>query len=274
MRATTQPVSQCRLCGAEAPLKFTAPLSRELVGRYFECTRCHFLRSDHLDSSEHLRRVYDTARPEDDPGAAYRQLCIAIRLTEFVRARLLGFGPGVRMLDFGSATGFLPGALVSRFGWSTMGFDAYARPVYDPARVTKSWQEVTKSAPFDLVVATEVLEHFTSPVQELERIASVLRPDRSFVYVTTSLYDPAACSSDWDYLAPHTAQHCSFYSKEALATVAAVLDAKLVPVSGLYPNEWLFVRGGAALQMHARAAGWIIRALMHRRSIPGFPPIE
>jgi 2-polyprenyl-3-methyl-5-hydroxy-6-metoxy-1,4-benzoquinol methylase len=241
-----------------------------MVGRYYECTRCHFLRSDHLDSSEHLRHVYDTARPEDDPGAAYRQLCIATRVTEFVRARLLGFGPSVRMLDFGSATGFLPGSLAMRFGWRTMGFDAYATPFYDPARVTNEWEQVTRSGPFDLVVATEVLEHFTNPTEELERIACVMRPDRSFAYVTTSLYDPATCGPDWDYLAPHTAQHCSFYSREALAKVAAVLDAKLVQVSGLYPNEWLFVRGSASLQMQARAAGWIIRTLMRSRRIPGF----
>jgi hypothetical protein len=260
----------CRLCGGETAVMFTAPLSRGLTGHYRECRRCHFLSSDHVDDPAVRARVYESANPADDPGAAYRQLCIALRLTQLVRARLFEFGPRFQMLDFGTAAGFLPGSLAQRFAWQTLGFDAYARPFYDPARVTSSWQEVTKSGPFDLVVATEVLEHFTDPMSEIERIATVMRPERSFLYATTTLYDPKTCGGDWKYLAPHTAQHCAFYSRGALARVASTIGAELLQLSEPQANEWLFVRGRGAVQVRARAAAWVIRKLMRHRRIPGF----
>jgi hypothetical protein len=268
--ASSETSESCRLCGGEAKLKFAVPLSRGLTGHYRQCVRCGFLRSDHVDDPAVRDRVYATANPAEDPGAAYRQLCVILRIGELVRARLLPFGPSFRMLDFGSATGFLPASLGPRYGWDAHGFDAFARPFFDPARVATTWDAVAAIAPFDLVVASEVLEHFPDPMLQLERIAAIMRSDRAVLYATTTLHDPATSGPGWEYLARHTAQHCAFYSRPALEHVGSVLGAELVPLSEPHANEWLFVRGTAATRLHARAAARVIRRLMRNGKIPGF----
>src|ERR1700733_5305945 len=60
------PVKQsfCRLCGATSDFKFDLPLVSGLTGRYYECRRCQFLRSDHLDDAAALRIVYSNTLGE------------------------------------------------------------------------------------------------------------------------------------------------------------------------------------------------------------------
>jgi SAM-dependent methyltransferase len=255
----------CRLCGGATRLRFTLALAHGLTGRYFECQACRFLRSDHLDDGGALATVYRRARADDDEGAAWRQFCIASRLTTLAASRALPHRP-LRVLDFGCATGFLPAYLRVRHGWDAHGYEAYGQATFLPSRVHASWAEVAALAPFDLLVATEVLEHLPDPLLELRRMASVLAPG-ACVYVTTSAYDPAAHDARWHYLAPHTAQHCAFYSRPALAIVARALGAG-GPLQVGSSAEWLFARPGAPRA--ARLVAWGLRRAVALKRLPAF----
>jgi hypothetical protein len=232
----------CRICGSDSRLRFTLPLAHDLQASYYECNSCGFLQSRHLDDPEALDRVYARANADDDPGAAFRQHCVAHRILTLAQAGVFGPVPNASALDVGSGSGFLPAFLADPVGFRSLGFDPYASPAFTPSRLLRDWSQVTAAGPFRLVTAVEVLEHFTDPVARISEIASVMDPERSFLYVTTDLYDGHRHGPDWHYLAPHTAQHCSFYSRRSLEILKERIGASALRCVG-GNNEWLFVRG-------------------------------
>jgi hypothetical protein len=186
--------------------------------------------------------VYRAANADDDPGAAFRQLCVAQRLTTLARAGVFGRVGGVAALDVGCGSGFLAADLAHVLGFRSFGFDPYSSPAFTPSRVLREWKRVEAAGPFRLVTAIEVVEHFTDPVARFMDIASVMDREWSFLYITTDLYDRERHGADWHYLAPHTAQHCSFYSRRSLEIVAERIGATALRCVG-GANEWLFIRG-------------------------------
>jgi hypothetical protein len=234
----------CRLCGAGTRFRFPVDLAHGLRGNYFECTACGLLQSDHLDAPGALAAAYGTPTADLDSGAAWRQFCVARHLSRLVRRAPVRQSSTLKMLDHGSGSGFLPAYFAARFGWEAVGYDPHATPFFAPARCVRDWDAVRAMAPFDLAVASEVLEHLPDPATELDRLAAVMNAERSILFVTTGLYDPRRCGRDWPYLAPEGGQHCSFYSRRALRVVADRLGATLVLRAG-ESGEWVFVRGRA-----------------------------
>jgi hypothetical protein len=245
-----------------ARLRFSLPLAHGLKGSFFECTACAFLHSDHLDDDDALERVYSNADNDADPGAAWRQFCVAKRLRQLTWWCMFG-DPRVRRnaLDVGSASGFIPAFLAHQLQWNATGYEPYSRPAFTPKLTVSTWEAVAARAPYHLVSASEVIEHFRNPTAEFGRIASVMDRERSFLYVTTGAYDPKRCDEHWPYLATHAAQHCSFYSRGALARVAEVIGASLVLRLG-HEAEWLFVRGPLSTlqRVRFRATAAAVRA--------------
>ncbi len=252
----TTPEKQCKLCGKETIYKFSLPLVAGLRGDYFECTNCRMLQSHHLDALTPLGliKIADYASNADlDSGAAWRLSCITNRLEQLVKLSVLPRAyPNFKALDFGCGTGFLVSYLAHRFGWGTVGYDPYTIPAYAQDKVFTQWEAIAQKGPYQLVIASEVFEHFTNPGEDLTRIRNVLAEEVAFLYVTTGLYVPGKTNSSWDYLAPQSGHHVSFYAQRTMQEVA-----KFMRASGVYRvgagYEWLFVFGGG----HQR---WIRKA--------------
>ena len=147
----------------------------------------------------------------------------------------------------GSGPNFVPAFLAFRRGWRATGYEPFSSPSYRPGLSLARWDEVAQRGPYRIVSASEVIEHFTDPVADLERIAAVMDQRLSALYVTTTPYLPGRHAADWPYLAPHTAQHCSFYSRAALRRVGGIIGARLILNFG-GANEWLFLRGAGPLR--------------------------
>ncbi len=244
---TSEQVKQCKLCGEQTMYKFSLPLIADLQGDYFECTKCCLLQSHHLDALT-VQGLIDLANyspdADLDSGAAWRQFCIANRLHQLVATRVLpDTDANFKALDFGCGTGFLVSFLAHRFGWKAAGFDPYWTPAYAQPKVYKDWQSVVENSPYNLIIATEVFEHFINPHEELIRIGEILAKDFGFIYVTTGRYVPGQTTRDWNYLAPQSGHHVSFYARETMQEIARLMGA-----SGVYQvgaeYEWLFVFGG------------------------------
>lgn len=232
--------SVCRLCGAPTDFKFELPLAYGITGHYYECRHCRFLHSDHLDDPAASKLVYTGTLGEGDAGAAWRERCVLDRVMQLARFGLFRRGPRCRVLDFGCGPGYVANFLKFRKGWDVYGFDPYVAPLYLPTRILSSQEQLQAYAPFDLIIATEVLEHFVDPVAELGKISGMMA-DGGFLYVTTGLYRSDR-GENWTYLAPQGGQHVSFYSRSALGEVRRILGASAVYRVGA-EYEWLFVRG-------------------------------
>ncbi|MEJ7578387.1 MAG: class I SAM-dependent methyltransferase [Pyrinomonadaceae bacterium] len=243
---TAQQERRCKLCDEKTVYKFSLPLVAGLRGEYFECTNCRMLQSRHLDvlTAPGLVEIADYDPNADlDSGAAWRMSCLASRLEQLVKLKVVPRArSSFRALDFGCGTGFLVSYMAHRFGWSAIGYDPFWTPAYALDKVFTEWEQVAEKAPYNLIVASEVFEHFTDPKNELLRIRETLAKDIAFLYVTTGLYVPGKTTEGWNYLAPQSGHHVSFYARRTMQEVA-----RLVGASGVYQiganYEWLFVFG-------------------------------
>jgi 2-polyprenyl-3-methyl-5-hydroxy-6-metoxy-1,4-benzoquinol methylase len=233
----------CILCGAPSDLKFELPLVSGLTGNYYECRRCQFLRSDHLDDPAVLQSVYTNTLGAADVGAAWRARCVADRILQLAAFRLFPGGQQCRFLDFGCGPGYVANLLAFRKGWDVYGFEPFMLPQYLPSRNLASRDQLLAHAPFNLIVASEVLEHFVDPASELRQISEIMA-DTGFLYVTTGLYRTPGCDKNWSYLAPQSGQHVSFYSKSAIKEAMRLIGASSVYQVGA-EYEWFFVRNRA-----------------------------
>jgi SAM-dependent methyltransferase len=248
-------VKPCKLCGGPTSFEFARNLAHGLRGEYFECRNCHLLQSGHLDHLplSDLTGFYDEERQSPtDTGAAWRQYSVVTKIRYLARFRLLPSAPMV--LDFGCGSGFTVAYLQARYQWPVLGYDSFGGQSYlAPEAVAHDWDTVVRRGPFDLIIASEVLEHLVRPRDELARLRSVLAGDGSAMYVTTGLYVPGKHDATWQYLAPDSGQHVCFYSQTSLKLVGDLLGGcDLYRLGKEY--EWLFMRRrkGTARLRHAR----------------------
>lgn len=233
---------ECELCGGEVSYKFSSVVLDNIRANYYECQNCHMLRSDHLDGDAcSLAHVYRIGNKLDlDTGAAWRQYCVVRRLEKLFRYGIIK--PRVRRLkalDLGGGSGFTGSYLISRLGWDAYTYDPFSNPSYLPGRFLREWPSVQNKGPFDLIIATEVFEHFVRPRDEIKKITAILPSSTAYLYVTTKLYTPEVKDASWPYLARETGQHVCFYSRKSVKQIARLLgNFRAHQVGGDY--EWLF----------------------------------
>lgn len=88
-------------------------------------------------------------------------------------------GPKQKILELGSATGFMSEYFRKHLGCKVVGVDINpaAKPdiVGDLSDATM-WREIRRRAPYDLVFASAILEHLPRPETTLQLIKQVLKP--------------------------------------------------------------------------------------------------
>lgn len=103
-------------------------------------------------------------------------------------------------LDFGSGPGPTLSLMFEEAGHRMQIYD----PLYAPDQSVLSRQ-------YDFVTATEVLEHFRQPAQDLQRVWSLVKPGGLLGIMTKLALDRDAFSN-WHYKNDPT--HVAFYSRE------------------------------------------------------------
>jgi hypothetical protein len=223
----------CRLCGGELGPAFDGRLLGRHAVRYFECRACGSLQTE-------VPFWLDEAYAESnlsplDTGAAQRNLNNLGAVLAL--ARWLGLR---RMCDHGGGDGLLVRLLRDR-GLDAHVLDRHARPKY----AMGFGQPHTDHERPDLVTAFEVLEHFVTPREELR---ALFDPKPAALLVSTDAWEGQG--PDWWYLAPDTGQHVFFFTRRALAELAAREGYGLLRVGGY----WLFLRRGAFPRWRERVA--------------------
>lgn len=264
----------CKLCqSSNLTLKFSKSLlGGKINADYFECLECGLLQSYHLDNiSPNIFFDLYNVTDDLDTGATWRQYVVATRIQELVNFKLIDKNKNLKVLEFGCGSGYLIHLLHHLYGWNVIGYDPYTKPYYSARQVFTEWKNIVDQAPFDLIIATEVFEHFINPRDEIIRLGDILNKKKSNVYLTTGLYISNQINSSWNYLAPQSGQHVSFYSRKAHQYIVSWLGgSQLLNVGKNY--EWLYcIDEKHKVRFQSFLKAFIISALVKLRL---FPKIE
>jgi len=200
--------ASCPLCLSHE----VSALHRDRLREYLRCRICRLIfvpRDYHLSASDEKAHYDQHENSPDDAG--YRQFLG--RLFEPVNARL---SPGSCGLDFGSGPGPTLSVMFEEAGHEVSIYD----PFYTPDRIP-----LTRL--YDFVTASEVVEHFGNPGEDLPRLWSCVRPGGLLGIMTKQVVDEASFS-DWHYKNDPT--HVSFFSSETFHWIAAEWSARLTIV--------------------------------------------
>ena len=192
----------CRLCGGAA-----ASFHRDRKRSYSRCGTCAYVFADEncLPTPEQARARYDLHRNDPaDPG--YR--AFLSRLTVPLLKRLK---KGAAGLDFGCGPGPAVSALLGEAGHAVADYD----PIYRP-------DQRLLEGRYDFVTFTETAEHFVRPLEDWEKMFSLLKPG-GLLAVMTQLLDGVDFGS-WHYKADIT--HAGFYSKATSGWLARRFRAR------------------------------------------------
>ena len=203
-----QIVTHCPLC-----LETNASFFHEDNWRtYLRCGTCQLIfvpANYHLDSAAEKAEYDLHQNSPTDQG--YRKF-----LARLFRPVLAQLAPNSHGLDFGSGPGPTLSVMFEGAGHSVAIYDPFYSPDETPLKRT-----------FDFVTASEVVEHFRNPAEDLEKLWSCVRPGGR-LGIMTKLALGRSAFADWHYKNDRT--HVCFFSRETLVWLAAKWNAKLTIV--------------------------------------------
>src|SRR5260370_35402344 len=200
------------LCGdVSAALGSAIVLSKSRV-QYFRWGACRFIQTE---TAHWLEYAYSEGLGSLDTGVMWRNLHNA-GVTEALISLL--FPNGTRFLDYAGGYGTLVRLMRDR------GFDFYWSDPYAKNLHARGFEHVPGSR-YDLLTASEVLEHLPNP---LEDIARMLDLADNVLVTTVLLPEPAPAPPNWWYYAVKGGQHISFYSADSLRRIASHFNVYLL----------------------------------------------
>lgn len=204
-------MARCKLCGGSLRPFATGVVLQERTVSYQRCSSCF---SIFLPEPDWLDEAYSEAISALDVGLLERCVQLANIANAIVGAERLRGG---RFLDFAGGYGTLTRLMRDR------GLDfRHLDPLC--ANIFAVGHEGTLDEHYDLITAFEVLEHLPDPVASLEPVS---RASDVLLLTTQVLPQPAPQPGDWDYFAPETGQHVTFYTVAGLRALADRLGMEL-----------------------------------------------
>lgn len=189
---------KCWLCSSSAYIieEIESP-------RYFRCPSCDliFIDQKHIlpRDKEKDRYLLHNNSPENK---GYLSM-----LSEFVNQTVIPFNIGINTgLDYGCGPTPVLKELIS-----VMGIEM---DIYDPFFFNNL--DFMKEK-YDLIVSTEVFEHFSSPKEEIKLLASILKPN-GILAVMTLFHKDSINFDSWWYRKDST--HICFYSYKTCCWIA------------------------------------------------------
>lgn len=184
--------NNCPLCLSVQIVDYSKDSQRD----YLSCENCQLVfvpQQFHLNPEDE-RAQYDLHENNPD-DSGYRKFLS--RLADPLLERL---SPNSQGLDFGCGPGPCLSVMLEEQGHSVALYDLYYadnRDVFE--------------AGYDFITATEVIEHLSQPITELQRLWSLLKPGGYLGLMTKLVADPEKFAN-WHYKTDPT--HISFFSVE------------------------------------------------------------
>jgi hypothetical protein len=231
---------QCNVCGDVSEAFGSAIVLSKYPVQYFRCGTCRFIQTE---TPHWLEEAYSEGLGSLDTGVMWRNLHNA-----GVTAALISllFPNGTRFLDYAGGYGTLVRLMRDR------GFDFYWSDPYAKNLHARGFEHVPGSR-YDLLTASEVLEHLPNPLEDIARMLDLA----DNVLVTTELLpEPAPEPPNWWYYAVKGGQHISFYSADSLRKIAS------------HFRVYLLSRGSYHLFTRKRQSNLLFRIATSDRAVP------
>jgi SAM-dependent methyltransferase len=181
---------KCILCNSNSvlPLEFSRTSEKR---NYLQCPICGLV---FVPGSFHLSLEDETARYLLHENTLSNEGYVRMFLEKI--ALIKQYCPGIHsVLDYGCGPEPVLAKLMERDGFDCDTYDPYFFPGYPEKK-------------YDLVISTEVFEHFRDVRAELKRIKSLLDAG-GFLAVTTLFHDTAGNFGEWWYISDPT--HICFF---------------------------------------------------------------
>lgn len=195
----------CPLCRSDRVVDFFEDRFR----RYLRCDVCRLIFVPvefHLSPTDEKAEYDKHENSPDDLG--YRKFLA--RLFEPLNAQISTSSKG---LDFGSGPGPTLSVMFEEAGHDVSIYDPFYAP--DPAPLNRQ---------YDFVTASEVVEHFRNPGEDLRRLWACVKPG-GLLGVMTKLALDRTSFAKWHY--KNDATHVSFFSRECFDWLAEEWHAEL-----------------------------------------------
>ena len=206
----------CPLCNS----KKNKLLYKNQIREYLKCNVCEFIfvpTQFHLSESEEKLR-YDTHN-NDPKDPRYRQFLSQLSepLISLIPSQSIG-------LDFGCGPGPTLSLMLEDEGYEVDLYDKFY--VKDKSVFDKE---------FDFITLTEVIEHLSDPIFELERLVLALKPN-GYIAIMTQIFTEGQSFKEWYYKNDPT--HISFYNQKSLRFLANHLDLAI----NFYSDRVIFLQ--------------------------------
>lgn len=171
---------------------------------YFLCPHCGLIQTE---EPYWLDEAYESAISALDTGILHRNIRIRRSLEPLIE--LLGLGQGL-LADIGGGYGTLT-RLMRDIGYNFNTYDPYCENIF-----AKNF-EVQPQSTYDALVAFEVIEHLSDPVEFLRD--SFSKYSTKTILLSTNTYQGIP-EKTWWYYSFESGQHISFYQKKTLSILA------------------------------------------------------
>ncbi|MDD3776214.1 MAG: class I SAM-dependent methyltransferase [Actinomycetota bacterium] len=193
----------CKICGSRTTELRCQP--SKII--YHVCSNCQYICKDDaflVSDIEQRQRYQQHNNSLGNPG--YRAY-----FNDFIQAAVIPFCNGKNGLDFGSGPSpVLALILEEKYGFMMDTYDLFFAPF-----------KIYEDKKYDLVTATEVVEHLANPLKYFRLFKTLLKQDGLLSVMTQ--FHPSASSKflKWYYIRDIT--HISFYTLDTMKHIAEIL---------------------------------------------------
>ena len=201
----------CKVC-SKSTTDFVAGHN---VIRYHHCPDCQFI---FMDEAFRLPPDQEKARYLLHGNTLSNKGYVEM-LEGFISGAVLPYKTAGKALDYGCGPEPVLAELLRRKGFAAHAYDLYFAP-----------GPVLESKMYDVITATEVLEHLKEPIAILEMLKGFLKPDGILAVMTLLHANDIEAFKKWWY--PTDPTHIAFFSERTLGFMAQKAGLRVLMCDG------------------------------------------
>ncbi len=182
---------------------------------FHECPFCEVIYKDKIHYPTYLQEK----KTYDDHHNSTENIGYVNFLNNFIDSAVLPFKKQGSILDFGSGPVPVLQSLLTHSG-------DFEVDIYDPHYAI----DFKFDQSYDIITATEVIEHLKDPVESFKLLKSLLKDDGIISIMTLFHGQNHAQFLDWFYIRDVT--HLVFYTPKTLEVIANIIGMKVIDTNG------------------------------------------